>query len=343
MKKPYIITTATALLLTAALLLSGCSKQNETSLPDSDSGNSSEISDSSNSSSENSGNSDNSESSDSAPEPTKPDGEPTFLTAPDGTPIYTSEISEVYTGSELWDNKEAITFEQVEQMAQSGEGSFTVRCDGFVYGCVPEKALNNIDDPEMFESNDNGRSFKFLGKLSDKNFSYNRRKADWIRIKVGDKFGELTVKNAYTLYTNNERYAGVPDVPGAHIDDECIEFDGELELEGYISVVAMDAFYGTGGDLEFYPNGESSTKLPNISPFWDEESNKYYAVTHFSYYGYFGEWKLDLGNMFDIECDTSGLHPGDSFVKVRVTLDNIRFVPGIGRGMRASLKSVELL
>lgn len=36
MKKPHI--TTTAILLTAALLLSGCSKQNDTSLPDSDSG-----------------------------------------------------------------------------------------------------------------------------------------------------------------------------------------------------------------------------------------------------------------------------------------------------------------
>ena len=44
MKKPQI--TATALLLTAALLLGGCSKQTETSLPDPDSGISSEIPDS---------------------------------------------------------------------------------------------------------------------------------------------------------------------------------------------------------------------------------------------------------------------------------------------------------
>ena len=341
MKKPQII--ATALLLTAVLLLSGCSKQTETSLPDTDSGNSSEISDNGISNNNSSDTSDNSENSDSTPEPPKPDGEPTFLTAPDGTPIYTSEISEVYTGSEIWDDKKAVTFEQAEQMAQSGEGSFTVRCDGFVYGCVPEKALNRIDDPEMFESKDNGKSFKFLGELSDKNSAFDRRQTDWLRFKVGDKFGDLTVKNAYTLYTNNGRIEGVPDVPGAHIDDGCIEFEGELELDGYISVVAMEAFYGIGGDLKFYPNGESSTKLPNISPFWERESNKYYATAHFNYYGYFGELTLDLGNMFEIDCDTSGLHPGDSFVKVRVTLDNIRFVPGIGRGMKADLKSVELI
>lgn len=341
MKKPQI--TATALLLTAALLLGGCSKPNDTSLPDTDGGNSSELSDSSTSNDNSSNTSDNSENSDSTPEPPKPDGEPTFLTAPDGTPIYTSEISEVYTGSEIWNDKKAITFEQAEQMAQSGEGSFTVRCDGFVYGRVPERALNHIDDPEMFENRDNGKSFKYLGELSDKNSSFNRRKADWIRIKTGDKFGELTVKNAYTLYTNNGRIEGVPDVPGAHIYDKCIEFEGELELEGYISVVAMDAFYGTGGDLEFYPNGESSTKLPDISPFWERESNDYYDLTHVNYEGYFGEWTLDLGNMFDIECDTSGLHPGDHFVKVRITVDNVRFVPDIISEMKADLKSVELI
>ena len=337
MKKLHI--TVTAFLLSVfALLLSGCSKQIDTSLSELDNSTSSETSNS-NSSSENSGNSDNSESSDSDPEPPKPDGEPTFLTAPDGTPIYTSEISEVYTGSELWNTKENITLEQAEQMVQSEVGSFTVRCDGFVYGCVPEKALNYVDNPEMFEDSGDGNRFEFLDELSDqKGATYNSRQTDWIRFKVGDKFGELTVKNAYTLFVNSNGLEG-----GVHIDDEGIEFGGEIELEGYVNVSPMDTLYGAGGDMMFFPNSESSTKLPNISPSWDRESNEYYALARFNACGYYGDWTLDLGNMFDIECDTSGLHPGDPFVKVRITIDNIRFVTGIGCRMRADLKNIEVI
>ena len=341
MKKLHITVTA-FLLAVFALLLSGCSKQSDTSLSDLDNSTSSEISNS-NSSSENSGNSDNSESSDSDPEPPKPDGEPTFLTTPDGTPIYTSEISEIYTGSEQWNDKNAITLEQAEQMAQSGEGSFTVKCDGFVYGYVPDKALNRVDNPEMFKDQGDGINFTFLGELYDNNSMHNLQRTNLIRFKIGDKFGDLTVKNAYTLFNNNKKIDDVSNVFGVHINDGYIEFDGEVEIEGYIYVQPMETFYGTGGDMEFYPNGESSTKLPCVSPWWVRESNEYYAVTQFSYYGYFGDWTIDLGNMFNVDCDTSGLHPGDTFVKVIVTLDNVRYIPGDFGGMKADLKNIEVI
>lgn len=195
-----------------------------------------------------------------------------------------------------------------------------------------------MDDPEMFEGS--GGKFKFLGEMSNKKSGYNRRLIDLTCFKVGDKFKGLTVKRAYTLFTNDEESNGFS---GVHVSDGYIEFNGEIELEGYINVTPMETFYGTGGDMEFLPNGESSTKLPDSSSGWDQESNKYYAFTNVDYCGYFGDWKLDLGNMYKIDCDTSGLQPGDSFVKVKVMLDNIKYVPGFMGGWKLDLKSIEVL
>ncbi len=279
------------------------------------------------------------DNSDSA---SKPAGEATFLTAPDGTPIYTSEISEVYTGSEEDGSKKTITLAEAEQMAQTGEGGFTIKCDGFVFGYIPERALNRIDNPDMFSEDEYGY-FDYLGEVSDIKSGRKMWLPDFIRFKPGDKFGELTVKNAYTIFTRNPRYAKKPAettyVPGAHISDSCIEFDGALELEGYICVTPMDTNYGEGGDMRFYPDGDSSTKLPSM-PFWNKDDQKYYAVSDFGSGGYFGGWDLSLGNMYKVECDTSGLQPGASMVKVKISLDNVRYQMG---GWQFDLKSLELI
>lgn len=336
MKKIISIFCVTALLVS----LTGCSNGE---IPDAlkESDNTSTISDnlSSNNNSDESNNLENPNSMNSSPEPQKPKGEPTLLTKPDGTPIYTSEISEIYKGSEERGNKETISLEQAEQLAHEG-GDFTVKCDGFFYGYIPEKALNRVDDPEMFEERGDGETFEFLGEMSDRKSGYNRRLIDLTCFKVGDKFNGLTVKRAYTLFTNDGESKGFS---GVHVSDGYIEFDGEIELEGYINVTPMETFYGTGGDMEFLPNGESSTKLPDLSPAWDQESNKYYAVTDVVYCGYFGDWKLDFGNMYKVDCDTSGLQPGDSFVKVKGMLDNIKYVPGNFGGLKVELKSIELI
>ncbi len=291
-------------------------------------------------SSDNSGNSGSSSAPESAPEPQKPAGEPTFLTAPDGTPIYTSEISEIYEGSWEIEDKKTITFEQAEQMAQTGDDLFTIKCDGFIYGCIPERALNRIDNPDMFVEDEYG-SFDYLGEVSDKASNGNMRLTDFTRIKPGDKFGELTVKNAYILFAGNPKYDDRTYVPGAHISGGCIEFDGALELEGYICVTPTDTLYGEGGDMRFYPDGDSSTKLPS-TPFWNKDDQKYYAFSHADSEGYIGGWDLKLGNMYKVDCDTSGLQPGDSMVKAKISLENIGCIAGFG-GWKVDLKSIELL
>ncbi len=330
----------TATLLTAVLLVSltGCKPNEESPDTPNSPGSSSAITDSS----DNSGSSDSSSAPESAPEPQKPAGEPTFLTAPDGTPIYTSEISEVYTGSEFLGDKETITLEQAEQMAQTGDGHFAIKCDGFIYGHIPEKALNRIENPDMFIEDEHG-SFDYLGETSDNNGMEGKRMTDFTRFNVGDKIGELTVKNAYTLFVENPNYSDTSYVPGAHISSYYIELDGAIELEGYICVTPMDTLYGEGGDLKFFPNGESSKKLPSLGCNWDSGSNEYYHRTLVWSEGYVGDWYLALGNMYKIDCDTSGLQPGDSMVKAKISLENLRCASKFNNGREFDLKSIEII
>ncbi len=330
MKKFYTI------LLTAVLVasLTGCKPNGEGSDTSNSPGNSSEITDSS----DNSGNSDNSTAPDSAPEPQKPVGEPTFLIAPDGTPIYTSEISEVYTGSEWDGNKETLTLEQAEQYARACEGEFNVKCEGFSYGFIPERARNRIDDPEMFKEAGNGENFDFVGEELDE-YGYGKFSTDYICIKTGDKFGTLTVKSAYTLFSNDRFLKEFSETPGAYISGGAIEFDGEVELTGYVNVWEDTDYQGAGGTMVFYPDGDSSMKIPIISYEYSMEHIKGHHRGPQSV-GYFGDWECSLGNMSEVECDVSGLHKGDVFVKVKITADSVTSGHG---GVRLKLKNIEVL
>ena len=321
----------TAIALTLAMLLSLTACDNSENI--SDSGGSSEV-DSQDVG--NSGNSDSSENSDdildSEPVRPKPDGEPTFLICPDGTPVYTSEISEIYAGSEFDGNLETLTFEQAERRAEGCEGEFTVECVGFAYGFIPERALNRADDPEMFKGNGSGTSFEFLG-------DENKVSTDYTRIKVGDKFGTLTVKSAYTIFSDNRWLKEISETPGAYISGGALAFDGEFELTGYVDVWNNPDYPDSVGIMIFYPDGNSSVKIPVISYEFSENVGLFHRSTPFSE-GYFGDRVYDLGNMYEVDCDTSDLRPGDNFVKVKITAEN---VTSGQYGVRLELKSLEVI
>lgn len=299
----------TTIILMATLLaaLTGCDK-NGTS-EDSANTNSSDMSSTADSTSLSSDNS----------EPQTSEGEPTFLTTPDGTAIRTSEITKMYTGSEEDGNKKEITLAEIEKLAREG-GYFTVKCDGFTYAYFPERTLNRFDDPDKFKENSDG-GYDYIGGDSQKDVDL----IDFIRVKPGDKFDSLTVKNAYMLFGKNEFIEeGLSDVPGAYVTGSCVEFDGEVELEGFLNVSSEDALYGMGGDMTFFPNGESSVKIPSTSYYCD----KGYLEPHYTMFargeGWFGSDWFNLGNINEVECDVSGIKPGDEFIRVKAVLGNIR-------------------
>ncbi len=326
--------------LTFILSLTACSNSQSSGDNSTSSSSSTESSSSSTTSTESSTTS--SESS-TAPEPEIPAGEPTFLICPDGTPVYTSEISEIYKGSEEWGDKEPITLEQAEQFAKEGS-DFSVKCDGFAYGFTSEETLNCIDNPEMFKDIGNGEFFEFLGEEFDVNAFEGKYSTDYTQIKVGDKFGTLTVKSAYTLFSRQTWFGGedFSDVPGVYLSGAGIEFDGEIEMTGYVAITPMDTLYGEGGDMEFIPNRDSSLIIPRFEFFLNKKARCVCHFPHVSGSGYCGT-SYNIGNMYEVDCDTSGLNPGDSFVKVKVVLGDVKYTPGHLGGWSVKLKSIEIL
>lgn len=323
------VTKTTALILSAllAVSLTGCnsekSEDTDISAPIGESSSSA-----SDASSENGTNSaDNSESSGSDTKPQKPGGEPTFLTYPDGTPVYTSEISEICAGSEFDGNYETLTLEQAERRAKECEGQFNVDCAGYAYGFIPEKALNRVDDPEMFQDIGGGENYEFLGEEDELS-------NDCTRIKVGDKFGTLTVKSAQTFFSDKWLLKEFSKEPGAYYNGGEVTFDGEVELTGFVNVWKDSDYQGAGGTMVFYPDGDSSVKIPVIL-----ESGLAHQMRTFSS-GCFGDWYCDLGNMSDVKCDVSALHKGDVFKKVKITAKNVSSGHG---GVRLELEHIEVL
>lgn len=179
----------------------------------------------------------------------------------------------------------------------------------------------------MFKDIGDGENYEFLGEEDELS-------NDCTRIKVGDEFGTLTVKSAQTFFTDKWTFKEFSEEPGAYYNGGAVTFDGEVELTGYVDVWKDTDYQGAGGTMVFYPDGESSVKIPVILE--SGISHRMNAMTT----GYFGDWYCDLGNMSEVGCDVSGLHKGDVFVKVKITAENVS--SGV-YGVKLRLKSLEVL
>ena len=329
MKRHVAVTALSLAVALSAVFAAGCGTTGDSG----DSGDNS-AGNSANESTENSGedsaqNSDN--DPDSVPEKQTPDGEPTFLIAPDGEPIYTSEITQFCNYSR----------ESHIELVPDGEGSlenFTAaRCDGFVYGYIPEKGINFVENPELFSFHTDNTEYRYYeGEEYPPSTEY-------VKIYEGDKFGTLTVSRAYSVFSGEYRdiSESEKEIPGAYYAGGYLELDGEIELTGYMRV-EVDGWYDKEGDLYFFPDSSSSSKIPNINCYWDREGHKLYHECSSSFYGYYGDYYW-VGNMNDYDIDFDGLRPGDDFVKVKVTLGdiNIDIHDMLYRFSSFSLKSVE--
>lgn len=261
----------------------------------------------------------------------KDKGEPTFLICPDGTPVYTSEIMSVFTGSESEGDRRDITLEEAERLAREG-GDFTVICSGFVYSYIPEKAFNRIDNPDMFEDQGDGRNFRFIGEALPPSTEYTR-------FEVGGRIGALTVKSAYTYFGNangNSELREYSDKPGNFLQGGSVEFDGETELSGYVSVNPLDVMYGTGGSISFYPDSKSCSGLPVVGGRWNNELGGFAYSPFTTFYGFYGYVVPELGIIDELTVDTGSLKPGDLCVKAAVKIGDIRyeFNPDYGMTMQ---------
>lgn len=315
----------TAILLTTALLaaLTGCNKTEGNSDSAPSSSNSSDASTPSSSDSptstapESSDNGESTENSESEPEKKQPDGEPTFLKGLDGETIYTSEITQLTTYD--LERKENVPTDTIDPE------NFSAVCEGFTYVYTPRPSVDFMSHPELFEAYGD-HYYYYAGALPDS--------TEFVRVNVGDKIGGLTVKAASCSFTNLG-YEGSEQF----YEQGNIEYDGEVELTGFVIVYEEAPLYpGGGGDILFYPDSASSVKIPRIG--FDinyEDEFKARRFVEKSFYGWYGDGGgLSLGNIADID---SELREGDMYVKVKVTVCDIV----LGSGSKAAIKEIELI
>lgn len=247
-----------------------------------------------------------------------PEDEPTFLTAPDGTPIYTSELTRYQDTAEFHGTHEQFPLEQFNKQ------TFKIRdildhpevvCEGFAYAFIPRFNINYSAAPDKFEEFDD-ESLRYIGEpLPDGN--------DYFKLKVGDKFGGLTVKSACTSF-NYYNAIGVDDpdsIPGLYLFGAEIQYEGEVEMTGCMHVLET-ASCSTAGDMYFYPDGDCVSQIP-AALYCTEYGNPkrgvfYMPAERGCSYGDFNE--ITLGNMNNYDIDFDGLKPGDKNVRVKVTI-----------------------
>lgn len=282
------------------------------------------------------------------PEEKKPDGEPTFLTAPDGTPIYTSEITKYQNPAEFHGTHEQYPLDQLNKETFSSREILCdypeIVCEGFAYAFVPRINICCYGSPEKFRDqngimiyDDDGEEFPGGG--------------DYFKLNVGDKFGGLTVKKASTTFSYinaayiEDAYSGDLDgIPGIYLSKAEIRYEGTVEMTGYLEI-REDEGYSTSGDMHFYPDSESAARLPNVYYSFDSEHPErgvFHEPFHSSDgYGEIGD--IFLGNMNDCEnVDFSGLQPGDN-AHVKLTVKDPGIFLGSGFGKLAGIEILEML
>lgn len=276
------------------------------------------------------GTSESTDNSDSTPESSAPEenkGEPTFLTCVDGTVIYTSDITSLNNDDAKDDTVELPLIEELDEERFINE-AYSVICDGFAYAFTSKNSFNPVENPESFQSHETFD--EYIGEEIAPSSEY-------FRVKPGDKFGELTVKSAKTtFYANYCSYEG-KDIIGAYTYSGSIEFDGELELTGFIRVLEANEGYDEGGTMIFVPDNECMDKIPLIMYKVNDENGmvQHYLMCNFDGIAYNELNRFTFGNIRDYnDIDLDGLEIGERFTRVKITVGDI-----VSRG--SSLSDIE--
>lgn len=305
MKK--ILTAFTA----AALLLSGCSVGNE-------SGSQSTVTQSGEHQSDTPQNSAETQSG-TSPDSSQaePAGEKTFLIGADGLPIYTSEITEATVA----DSNDALGGRGIP-VEELDENTFaSVTCSGFAYVHDSRIIVSAIDDPDKFED-----GLVYIGEELPPS-------AEYRRLHTGDRVGELTVRLAETVFTSDSELAEY----GSYLGWSSLYFDGELTITGYLSITENPLYQD--GMVRLFP---AESPLPQM--FYQYTENVGISHAPVLSDGYYSETAaFSLGYLEEINADMNGLKIGDTNVKVRAVIGNIRGGGGTLPTFFGDLLSVEIL
>lgn len=247
-------------------------------------------------------------------------GTPTILTAPDGSVIYSSEI----------DQARDIGGEPISADALTAESDGAeVLCEGFQFFKEPlGMARDNYNSPELFSGLD------YLGEMPENDNAVRR-------VNVGEEICGLRLKSARTNFlispSDHERNGSYYIKSSKFFEGALIaEFEGTLEIEGFITSTARNSYEPDGGALRFMPTED---KLPVVCGDFGVERG-YFVTTAYDTFKYMCLNETTFVGLDEPTCDITGLGIGD-IAYARVKLGNIRYTEG-GYPL-AELEELELL
>lgn len=251
-------------------------------------------------------------------ESSQPAGEKTFLIGADGLTIYTSEITEARIKDANESSGERIL--KTDELGKLNEETFSyVCCEGFAYVHDSRINLLAIEAPDKFE---NG---VYTGAELPPSQEY-------LRLRTGDKIGELTVRSAETEFSPESELA-----EHGYFGWSTVRFDGELTITGYLSIIENPLY--EDGIVRLAP---AESLLPQMFQQYAEGV----GISHMPVIGdgsYSETAGFNLGYLGEIKADMNGLKTGDMNVKVRVTIGDIRMGSTAYPTVLGELLSVEKL
>lgn len=223
----------------------------------------------------------------------------TFLKGALGDPIGLSEITRA-------SNAEFLEVSP-DQLTEDNFGEAEVSCAYFAYPSY--SCLTSLDDSYDADN------VMFTG------VSQRETSGDYFKVKTGDIICGLTVSYASSSFNPMSPVKG-------SITRTFIELEGEKTITGYAWIEQQDEYGITAGDIKFIPSGD--VNLPVVR-FDSADGNGIpkrisgsVGMAHGIYFSNDFGGCFDLGNIADTTADISALQSDGGYVKVNITLTNIR-------------------
>ena len=300
MKKSSIL----ILSIITAITLCGC----ETKLPD-NSRDSSVTNSGENSTASSTDSTTESIPNNSATEETTEKGEPLVLIGPDGNTVPEEDYISAF-GTE-WN--------EIPTTGLTTENFNRVKVEGS-YVMMPTGCRTVNDHADVFDSENN----VFTDLLP-------QHKTEFIRVKAGDEICGFKVKSAVSYFESkdgafaDELHTDPKTGADVYFSWDELELEGEIELTGYLKVITRDQTFWSTGDIRFVP-ADREVNLPVIDYEFDPDEGFYHSVGErippeseaLRYANEYRAIKLDPAAV-----DISGIPDDNSWIKVRVKLNNI--------------------
>lgn len=224
-------------------------------------------------------------------------------------------LADVYglAGDKITDDD--ITSVTYDEQAELTEDSwFYATCDGFAYiGGPTGICFNSIDNADIFD--EATWTFEGLPQYAP---------TEYKRLEVGEEICGLTVKSASTQFCTDNVSEETKSIPEIYFRYSSAEFEGSVTMTGYLSIAPEDDYGIEAGDIFFVP-APDSTALPVMNYTFDGSGiyNKLYINGTNDFKWVIEYPTIRAGNIHDSALIFSGIPQDNSYVKVKITVDNI--------------------